>query len=108
MKQLEQKQLVDIGRRLYECRREKGWSQSYVAEQIDVSINTISSIENGAQQFNLAILLQFSGLYGVSTDYILSGKKQEELDGELMEKIKQIPVIDRKRVMAAIEAFYAI
>lgn len=107
MKQLEQKQLVDIGLRLFECRREKGWSQSYVAEKIDVSINTVSSIENGAQQFNLAILLQFSMLYGVSTDHILSGKKQEMQDCELVEKISQIPVMDRRRVLAAIEAFYA-
>lgn len=107
MKQLEQKQLVDIGLRLFECRREKGRSQSYVAEKIDVSINTVSSIENGAQQFNLAILLQFSMLYGVSTDYILSGKKQEVQDCELVEKISQIPVMDRRRVLAAIEAFYA-
>lgn len=107
MKQLEQKQLIEIGKRLYECRREKGWSQSYVAEQIDVSINTVSSIENGAQQFNLAILLQFSMIYSVSTDYILSGKKQEIKDCELLEKISQIPVMERRRVLAAIEAFYA-
>ena len=93
---------------MYVClQTEKGWSQSYVVEKIDVSINTISSIENGAQQFNLAILLQFSSLYDVSTDYILSRKKQEMQDRELVDKIRQIPVRERKRVMAAIEAFYA-
>ena len=88
-------------------RSRRGWSQSYVAEKIDVSINTVSSIENGAQQFNLAILLQFSMLYGVSTDYILSGKKQEIQDCGLVERISQIPIMERRRVMAAIEAFYA-
>lgn len=107
LKQLEQNKLRKIGQRLYDCRREKGWSQSYVAEKIDVSINTISSIENGAQQFNLAILLQFSMLYDVSADYILTGKKQEMNDFELIEKIRRIPVMERKRVMAALEAFYA-
>ena len=51
MKQLEQDELRKIGQRLYECRRKMGWSQSYVAEKIDVSVNTVSAIENGAQQF---------------------------------------------------------
>ena len=76
-----------MGQRLYACRRKNGWSQSYVAEKIDVSINTISSIENEAQQFNLAILIQFSSLYDVSIDYILFGKKQEMQDRELADTI---------------------
>ena len=107
MKQLEQDELRKIGQRLYECRRKMGWSQSYVAEKIDVSVNTVSAIENGAQQFNLAILLQFSNVYGVSTDYILSGERQKTCDYELMERISRIPSTERRRVMAAIEAFYA-
>ena len=57
--------------------------------------------------FNLAILLQFSNVYGVSTDYILSGERQKTCDYELMERISRIPATERRRVMAAIEAFYA-
>lgn len=108
MKQLEQERLLEIGRRLYECRRKRRWSQAKVAEKLDISTNTISAIENGAQQFNLAILLQFSELYGVSTEYILHGKTQEAYDRDLIKMIMQIPPIERRRVMAAIEAFYTV
>lgn len=104
MKQLERDELMRIGQRLYECRRKRGWTQAYVAEKIDVSINTMSSIENGAQPFNLAILLQFSELYGVSMDYIVTGKVD---DCMLLERIQRIPVVERRRVLAAIDAFYS-
>ena len=74
---------------------------------MNVSTNTISAIENGAQQFNLMILLRFSELYGVSTDYILKGEILEREDSELFKRIVKIPPLEQRRVMAAIEAFYS-
>lgn len=107
MEQLKKECLAEIGKRLYECRTNRRWSQLYVAEKMNVSTNTISAIENGAQQFNLMILLRFSELYGVSTDYILKGEILEREDSELFKRIVKIPPLEQRRVMAAIEAFYS-
>lgn len=107
MEQLKKECLAEIGKRLYECRTNRKWSQLYVADKMNVSTNTISAIENGAQQFNLMILLRFSELYGVSTDYILKGEILEREDSELFKRIVKIPPLEQRRVMAAIEAFYS-
>ena len=107
MEQLKKECLAEIGKRLYECRTNRKWSQLYVAERMNVSTNTISAIENGAQQFNLMILLRFSEVYGVSTDYILKGEILEREDSELFKRIVKIPPLEQRRVMAAIEAFYS-
>lgn len=106
LEQLKKRCLIEIGKRLYECRVNRKWSQLYVAEKMNVSTNTISAIENGAQKFNLLILLQFSELYEVSTDYILKGKILEQEDSELFKRIIKIPLLEQ-RIMAAIEAFYS-
>ena len=107
MEQLKKECLAEIGKRLYECRTNRKWSQLYVADKMNVSTNTISAIENGVQQFNLMILLRFSELYGVSTDYILKGEILEQEDSELFKRIVKIPPLEQRRVMAAIEAFYS-
>ena len=107
MEQLKKECLAEIGKRLYECRTNRKWSQLYVADKMNVSTNTISAIENGVQQFNLMILLRFSELYGVSTDYILKGEILEREDSELFKRIVKIPPLEQRRVMAAIEAFYS-
>ena len=108
MEQFKKKCLIEIGKRLYECRTSRHWSQLYVADKMNVSTNTISAIENGVQQFNLMILLRFSELYEVSTDYILKGKLLEQEDGELFKKISKLSIMEQRRVLAAINAFYEI
>lgn len=106
LKQIESKQLIEIGQRLYECRKARGWTQAYVAEKVDVSVNTMSAIENGLQQFSLTNLLRFSELYETSTDYILSGHKQEFYDCELFHKLMKLPPSERIRLLRAIDVFY--
>lgn len=108
LEQFKKECLAEIGKRLYECRTNRKWSQLYVAEKMNVSTNTISAIENGAQQFNLMILLRFSELYGVSTDYILKGEILDPEDSELFKKITKLPIMEQRRVLAAINAFYEI
>lgn len=106
MKQIESKQLIGIGQRLYECRKARGWTQAYVAEKADVSVNTMSAIENGLQQFSLTNLLRFSELYETSTDYILSGQRQEIYDCELFHKFMKLPPTERNKVLKFIDLFY--
>ena len=108
MKQSEKNQLIEIGERLYKCRKEKKWSQAIVAEKLDVAINTVSSIENGLQQFNVSILLRFAEIYDVSTDYILQGKEYEKKESALVQKINQLPVAEQERMDAVIDAFYGL
>ena len=106
MKQSEKKQMVEIGERLFKCRKAKKWSQAVVAEKLDVAINTVSSIENGLQQFNISILLRFAEIYDVSTDYILQGKEYEKKESELVRKINQLPIVEQERIATVVATFY--
>lgn len=61
----------EIGRFLRKLRTEKGWTQSELADRLNVSNRSISRWENGATMPDLSLLLELSELYLVSVDEIL-------------------------------------
>lgn len=72
-----------MGIRLARARERKGWSQSEAAQKMEVARNTINNHELAQIGMSLSKLALYSKYYGVSTDYILSGKS-EEYDAEAL------------------------
>lgn len=68
----------DLGTRLKEARKEKGYTQDRVAAIIGVSRPAISSYERNAVDPPLSILRSLADLYGVSSDYLLDIDRKEE------------------------------
>ena len=62
---------LDVGTRLKNARKEKGYTQKRVAEIIGMSRASISSYERNAVDPPLSILRSLADLYGVSSDYLL-------------------------------------
>lgn len=60
-----------LPQKLKEFRAKSGLSQSAVAKKLDVSPSIISSYETGERTPSVENLLQLSGLYRCSTDYLL-------------------------------------
>ena len=58
-------------KRIIDLREEKDWTQTFVAEKLNVSQRAYSHYENGTRQIPIDILVKLSKLYSVSTDYIL-------------------------------------
>ena len=56
-------------------RNQEGWSQSYLAAKLDVSIGTYSSYERGLSEPTVSILVKLSNLFNVSIDYLALGKE---------------------------------
>ena len=73
--QLVRDELRNIGNRLTKCRQDLGLSQEEVAEELGVSRNTISSIENGGQEFSVIKLQRFSVCLVVKLNSSHSAKK---------------------------------
>ena len=74
-----------IGERIREARREKGWSQEKLSEEIDVAIAYISRVERGAQ-VNLKRLAQISKVLDVPIEKLVGGtapKSPNYLDKDL-------------------------
>jgi len=79
--------LKDIGKRISDLRKRSGYTQEQLAELMDVSIQMISNLERGNKAIRIDNLLKISKIFGVSTDYILSGKQSES---ELSDKLNKL------------------
>lgn len=65
--------LVQIGARIAQRRKELNLTQEKLAEQMNVSIQMVSNLERGNKAIRIDNLLRISEILGVSTDYILTG-----------------------------------
>ena len=63
---------------LYKIRKEKGLNQLKVAMDLNISREAISYYENGQRCPNLEMLLKLSNYFGVSIDYLITGKEFNE------------------------------
>lgn len=67
---------------LREVRRKKGYSRLKIAMDLNISRESLSYYENGKRSPDVDMLVIFSKYYGVSIDYLITGKefqKQREL-----------------------------
>ena len=80
----------DLGTRLKEARKEKGYTQDRVATIIGVSRPAISSYERNAVDPPLPILRSLANLYGVSLDYLLDMDKGLDDRRMMLDKVKNL------------------
>lgn len=101
-----------IGNRIKKAREDKGITQEFLAESMDVSNAYISKIERGRTPVNLDNLSKICAVLETSTDYILRGTNTSNndymrneiidlLEGCSPEKIKLIvqvikPIVEYK------------
>lgn len=67
---------MNIGKRLKDARIESGYTQEQVAEQLDVSRQTISSWENGRTFPDIVSVVSLSDIYDVSLDVLIKGDEK--------------------------------
>ena len=60
--------------RLKELRAERGWSQAELAERLDVSRQTVNSIETGKYDPSLPLALKISRIFGQSIEAIFEDR----------------------------------
>ena len=82
-----------IGNKIQEARKVKGYTQEYVAEQIDKSVDTFRGIENGRSVGSLPTLINICNLLDITLDdifYELLSKKEVILDKKLYEDFQKL------------------
>lgn len=95
-----------IGTKIQEARKDKGYTQEYVAEKIDKSVDTFRGIENGRSVGSLESLLNICNVLEITLDYIfgdLLNKKGEILDNKLYEDFQKLELRDKELVNVIIE-----
>jgi len=62
-----------IGTRLRELREERGWTQRELDSRLGILQSKLSKYESGTHQPSLRTLIRMANLFGVTTDYLLTG-----------------------------------
>lgn len=69
---------MKLAEKLFELRKEKGWSQEKLAEQINVSRQSISKWESGQVLPEIEKIIELSRIFQVTTDYLLLDENSEK------------------------------
>ncbi len=56
--------------RLRELRAERGWSQAYLAEQLEVSRQSVNALETGKYDPSLPLAFRIARLFGMAIEQI--------------------------------------
>ena len=95
-----------IGVKIQQARQEKGYTQEYVAEKIEKSVDILRSIENGRSVGSVETLLNICNLLEITLDYIFSDlleKKEEILDKELYENFRELDLKEKEFINVMID-----
>ena len=60
-----------VGEKLYQLRRENGYTQEQVSRYLGITQSNLSKIENGERNFNMNLLDKLCLLYNCSPEYLL-------------------------------------
>ncbi len=95
-----------IGSRIQKARKDKGYTQDYVAEEIDKSVDTYRGIENGRSVGSLESLLNICNILGITLDYIFADlleKKTEILDNKLYGDFQNLSLEQKELINVIVE-----
>lgn len=70
--------MTEFSDRLTRLRDAKGWTKTYVANHLGIKMQTYANYEYGLREPDLKLANSIAKLYGVSADYLLSGKDSKE------------------------------
>ncbi len=85
-------------------RKQNGWSQEELAEQLGVSRQAVSKWESGASIPDIERVLRLGDLFGVTTDYLLKDEQEEvertgKEEGDVAEGVRQVSVDEANAFM---------
>lgn len=96
--------LKEIGLRAASRRKDLGYTQEYVSEAMDVSVQMVSNFELGKKAIRPENLIKLCDVLDISADYLLTGKHTvTELTG-INEKLSSLSEPHRKLIEQLIDA----
>lgn len=100
--------LQQIGRRLYERRKQLRMTQDELAEQADVTAQTISTAELGKKAMRADTIIRVCGALDISADYLLFGYVSTQDLSILSQKVSQLTPEQYRHLEDVIDSFVAI
>lgn len=85
-----------IGRKLYDLRKQSGYTQDYVAEKLGVSAQAVSKWENDIACPDIMTLPNIANLYGITIDELFKNDDvQSNVKFEKMEQVNENELVVR-------------
>jgi transcriptional regulator with XRE-family HTH domain len=84
---------MNFNEKLQALRKEKGLTQEELAEKLDVSRQAVSKWEAGQAMPEIDNLIGLANIYGVSMDYLLTGKEFEDTSAPKIQIVHVKPKI---------------
>lgn len=86
-----------FGKRVQQLRLSKTMTQDALAEKAHTERSHIAKIEKGTRACSIDLLIAFSNIFDVSTDYLLFGDAgREKLKSELAAAIENLSALVKK------------
>lgn len=73
-----------LGQRIAALRRQKNMSQADLARKLKISPSAVGMYEQDRRTPSTELLVNMAGVFGVSTDFLLTGQPHSETDGETL------------------------
>jgi len=80
--------LVEIGQRIKEARKARGWSQETLAEHVNIHATYMSQIETGKVNMTINILKSISECLSISMRDLVSESHEEDELPKLLKEVK--------------------
>ena len=79
-----------LGKRITETRQKQGLSQADLAERLRISPSTVGMYEQGRREPPIDVLIAMSEEFGVTIDYLITGKICTLTDPRLSEQANHV------------------
>lgn len=76
-----------LGGRIMLLRRGSGWSQTELARRLHISPSAVGMYEQGRREPSLQGLVELAAVFGVTADYLLTGKPASKQDEEAVARL---------------------
>lgn len=75
-----------LGLRIAVLRRSFGWSQAELAKKLGISGSAVGMYEQGRREPPVDMLVKLASVFGVTTDYLLTGAFQNQTEAEIVDE----------------------
>ncbi len=90
---------IECGTRIAHLRTDYGFTQVQAAEKLNVSVQHYRAVETGRRSASLELMVDISGIFHTSLDYLILGKEPETrlktIKGELRNLIEGLERLEQ-------------
>ncbi len=99
---------MTLGERISDLRKQRNYSQEYVAQELDISRQAVYKWEKDLSSPDTAHLIRLAEIFGVSVEYLATGKTSDVISEISHTKTKKKPRKKRSRLFKAMVSIICI